>query len=91
MLSKYSKEPLPVVGAMNVNVEYSGQTHVQAGTTSSEGEWPYTVWYRRIGCMSLTQGVSSYRSLLGNLCVSGQVESTPSVQSSSKSECMGFI
>ena len=26
-LSTYSKEPLPVVGAMNVNVEYSGQTH----------------------------------------------------------------
>ena len=26
-LSTYSKEPLPVVGAMNVNVEYSGQTY----------------------------------------------------------------
>ena len=26
-LGTYSKEPLPVVGAMNVNVEYSGQTH----------------------------------------------------------------
>ena len=26
-LSTYSKELLPVVGALNVNVEYSGQTH----------------------------------------------------------------
>ena len=26
-LSTYSKEPLPVVGALNVNAEYCGQTH----------------------------------------------------------------
>ena len=60
-LSTYSKEPLPVVGAMNVNVEYSGQTHKLvllvvkgSGPTLFGRDWMHVIRldWQQINCAS---------------------------------------